>query len=69
MVHFLHNMVRRLTGVLVEVGRGRFAPETVRDILHDKDRSRGGPCLPYIVDMGLEKAAITNKFFQKMMYC
>ncbi len=43
---FLHNMVRRLAGVLVEVGRRRFPPETVREILRTKDRSRGGPCLP-----------------------
>ena len=43
---FLHNMVRRLAGVLVEVGRRRFTPATVREILRTKDRSRGGPCLP-----------------------
>lgn len=43
---FLHNMVRRLAGVLVEVGRGRFAPGDVRGILEKRDRSRGGPCLP-----------------------
>jgi tRNA pseudouridine38-40 synthase len=43
---FLHNMVRRLAGALVEVGRRRFAPQTLREILRNKDRSRGGPCLP-----------------------
>jgi tRNA pseudouridine38-40 synthase len=43
---FLHNMVRRLAGVLVEVGRGRLATEEVRDILRSRDRTRGGPCLP-----------------------
>ena len=43
---FLHNMVRRLAGVLVEVGRRRFVPSDVRGILEKRDRSRGGPCLP-----------------------
>lgn len=43
---FLHNMVRRLAGALVEVGRRRLPPDTVREILRNKDRSRGGPCLP-----------------------
>jgi tRNA pseudouridine38-40 synthase len=43
---FLHNMVRRLSGALVEVGRGRLRPSQMRDILRRRDRSRGGPCLP-----------------------
>ena len=43
---FMHNMVRRLAGALVEVGRGRLAADSLRDILRQRDRSRGGPCLP-----------------------
>jgi len=43
---FLHNMVRRLAGALVEVGRGRLHAAAIRDILRQQDRSRGGPCLP-----------------------
>jgi tRNA pseudouridine38-40 synthase len=43
---FLHNMVRRLAGALVEVGRGRFAAAEVGRILARRDPSRGGPCLP-----------------------
>ena len=43
---FFHNMVRRIAGVLVEVGRGRVDPDSVREIVRDRDRSRGGPCLP-----------------------
>ena len=31
--HFLWKMVRRLVGVLVEVGRGRLAPDDVADLL------------------------------------
>jgi tRNA pseudouridine38-40 synthase len=43
---FLHNMVRRLAGILVEVGRGRLQTPDVVDILRHRDHSRGGPCLP-----------------------
>ncbi len=43
---FLHNMVRRLSGVLVEVGRGRLQPDDVATILMRRDVQRGGPCLP-----------------------
>jgi len=43
---FLHNMVRRLSGALIEVGRGRLRPPDLRDILRNGDSSRGGPCLP-----------------------
>ena len=43
---FMHNMVRRLTGALVEVGRGRLPPASIREILRQQDRGRGGPCLP-----------------------
>jgi len=43
---FLHNMVRRLTGALVEVGRGRLNPGDLRKILRTCDRHRGGPNLP-----------------------
>jgi tRNA pseudouridine38-40 synthase len=42
---FLHHMVRRLAGFLVEVGRGRLAPQDVSEILRSRDRNRGGPCL------------------------
>ena len=43
---FLHNMVRRLAGALVEVGRGRREPAALAEALDLRDRSRGGPCLP-----------------------
>jgi tRNA pseudouridine38-40 synthase len=43
---FVHNMVRRLTGVLLEVGRGRLHPGEAGEILRSGDRRRGGPCLP-----------------------
>ncbi len=43
---FLYNMVRILAGTLVEVGRGRFAPSVIDDILRTADRRLAGPTLP-----------------------
>lgn len=36
---FLKQMVRNITGCLVEVGRGKVPPETVRTILDERDRT------------------------------
>jgi tRNA pseudouridine38-40 synthase len=36
---FLHNMVRRIVGTLIEVGSGNLKPKTVKDILIAKERS------------------------------
>jgi tRNA pseudouridine38-40 synthase len=43
---FLYNMVRILAGTLVEVGRGRFQPARIDDILAAADRRLAGPTLP-----------------------
>lgn len=43
---FLHHMVRRLAGALVEVGRGRLGSGDLARILAERDSSRGGPKLP-----------------------
>ncbi|MHC5209671.1 MAG: tRNA pseudouridine(38-40) synthase TruA [Planctomycetota bacterium] len=43
---FLYGMVRLLAGLLVEVGRGRSAPEEIGPWLARADRSRGPPSLP-----------------------
>lgn len=37
---FLYNMVRIIAGTLMDVGRGRLAPEEVRDILYAVDREK-----------------------------
>lgn len=44
--HFLHNMVRRMAGTLVEVGRGRSTPAQVERGLESGDPRLCGPCLP-----------------------
>ncbi len=43
---FLYNMVRIIAGTLMEVGRGKFAPEDVSEIIASCDRTRAGPTLP-----------------------
>lgn len=43
---FLYNMVRNIVGTLVEVGRGRWEPDTIEDILAAKDRNAAGPIAP-----------------------
>lgn len=43
---FLRHMVRNMVGTLVEVGRGRFAPDDVKRILEARDRTRSGPTAP-----------------------
>ena len=39
---FLYNMVRIITGTLVEVGRGKIKPEDIKDIILSCDRQRAG---------------------------
>ena len=43
---FLYHMVRIIAGTLVEVGRGRFQPGVVDEVLATRDRRRAGPTLP-----------------------
>jgi tRNA pseudouridine38-40 synthase len=43
---FLKNMVRNIVGTLIEVGKGRLAPEDVKKILNSKDRRKAGPKAP-----------------------
>ena len=43
---FLQNMVRILTGTLLEVGFGRLKPEDVKEILEKRDRKLAGPTAP-----------------------
>lgn len=44
--HFLHHMVRVVVGTLITVGRGKFPPEHMEEILCRKDRAAAGPTVP-----------------------
>lgn len=43
---FLMYQVRSMVGTLIEVGRGKMAPERIRAILEAKDRRKAGPTAP-----------------------
>lgn len=43
---FLHNMVRKMVGMLVEVGQGELSPADVVKSLEAKDRSHNSPLAP-----------------------
>ncbi len=43
---FLKHMVRNIVGTLVDVGRGKYPPETMGEILASRDRRRAGPTAP-----------------------
>ena len=43
---FLKYMVRVMVGTLVDIGRGRFTPEYVHWLLHDRDRKKAGVTAP-----------------------
>ncbi len=43
---FLYNMVRTIVGTLLEVGRGKIAGDTIKDILNKKNRIFAGPTAP-----------------------
>lgn len=43
---FLYNMVRIITGTLVEIGRGRRRPEEMKDIIAAADRTAAGHTAP-----------------------
>ncbi len=43
---FLYNMVRNITGTLVEVGAGRLKPEKMAEIIKAKNRTAAGPIAP-----------------------
>ena len=52
---FLHNQIRNITGSLVEVGKGRWQSEKIKEIRDAKDRQAAGPAAPphglYLTDV------------------
>ena len=43
---FLHNQIRNITGTLVEIGKRKWMPEKLKDILQAKNRQAAGPSAP-----------------------
>jgi tRNA pseudouridine38-40 synthase len=43
---FLYNMVRILTGTMIDVGLGKIDPEDIPNITASRDRSRAGMTVP-----------------------
>ena len=43
---FLYNQVRNMVGTLIEVGRGRWEPQRVGEILESRERKEAGPTAP-----------------------
>lgn len=43
---FLYNMVRIISGTLVDVGTGKIKPEEIKDIIESKERIKAGKTLP-----------------------
>ena len=52
---FLYNMVRIISGTIVDVGLGKIKPEEIPEIIESKDRTRAGKTLPpqglYLVEV------------------
>ena len=50
-----YNMVRIISGTLVEVGLGKIRPEEIKDIIDSKNRQMAGKTLPpyglYLVEV------------------
>jgi tRNA pseudouridine38-40 synthase len=43
---FLRYMVRKMTGTLVDVGRGKLRPDDIAELFALRDRSKSGPTMP-----------------------
>lgn len=43
---FLRNMVRAITGTLIEIGRGKNEPEWMHEVIQSKDRAIAGASVP-----------------------
>ncbi|GAA0434569.1 tRNA pseudouridine(38-40) synthase TruA [Lentibacillus halophilus] len=61
---FLYHMVRIIAGTLLDVGRGRLHPESMKDIFAKRDRQEAGDTLPpqglYLWDVRYEPSAFAE---------
>jgi tRNA pseudouridine38-40 synthase len=61
---FLRNMVRSITGTLLDVGRGKLDLEGFKKIVEAKDRSKAGSSAPakglFLTDIGYPEPVDSN---------
>jgi len=43
---FLYNMVRNVVGTLIDIGRNRWSPDHIDEIIKTRDRTQAGPTTP-----------------------
>ncbi|WP_088036583.1 tRNA pseudouridine(38-40) synthase TruA [Evansella clarkii] len=62
---FLYQMVRILTGTIINAGRGKTDPEAVSGIIKGKDRLLAGPTVPghglYLAEVFYEKSSLEKR--------
>jgi tRNA pseudouridine38-40 synthase len=55
---FLHHMVRNIVGCLVYVGKGKYPPQWLGELLEGRDRRKAAPTMSaaglYLVDIRYE---------------
>ena len=62
---FLYNMVRIMTGTLIEVGLGKIAPDQVAEIIESADRTKAGhtapPCGLYLAEVFFDEGCLQEE--------
>lgn len=58
---FLHHMVRNIVGTLVQIGKGKYAPQWMETVLKAKDRRQAGMTAPPN-GLYLERVSYDDKF-------
>lgn len=62
---FLYNMVRIITGTLIDIGQGKYEPEYIKEILEYKDRTKAGPTAP-AGGLYLKEVHYKQKYFKTL---
>lgn len=62
---FLYNMVRIVTGSLLQVGSGAKKPEWIKEVLDSRDRQKAGACAPAVglTLIGIEYEDLADQLF------